>query len=136
MILLFSLEWQHRVRYCFSWMLIKNVWSFFFLEYEFKGWLSLSKHEATLLSSYCFPLLMITVYPCSIVASELVSDITVRIGTTKFYLHKVNDMLFLNKTGQGLFLVFWHFLPKWSLLSMLRILVDPCFTYFCPISFD
>jgi len=50
--------------------------------------------------------LMITVYPCSIVASELVSDITVRIGTTKFYLHKVNDMLFLNKTGQGLFLVF------------------------------
>ena len=49
---------------------------------------------------------MITVYPSSIVASELVSDITVRIGTTKFYLHKVNDMLFLNKTGQGLFLVF------------------------------
>jgi hypothetical protein len=35
-----------------------------------------------------------TVYPCSIVASELVSDITVRIGTTKFYLHKVNDTLF------------------------------------------
>ena len=45
----------------------------------------------------CFfptPLLMRTVYPCSIAASELVSDITVRIGTTKFYLHKVSDMLF------------------------------------------
>jgi hypothetical protein len=34
------------------------------------------------------------VYGCSIVASELVSDITVRIGTTKFYLHKVNTMFF------------------------------------------
>jgi hypothetical protein len=40
------------------------------------------------------PLLMRTVYPCSIAASELVSDITVRIGTTKFYLHKVSGMLF------------------------------------------
>jgi len=40
------------------------------------------------------PLLMRTAYPCSIAASELVSDITVRIGTTKFYLHKVSDMLF------------------------------------------
>lgn len=37
---------------------------------------------------------MRTVHPCSIAASELVSDITVRIGTTKFYIHKVTDMLF------------------------------------------
>lgn len=34
--------------------------------------------------------MMRTVCPCSIMASELVSDITVRIGTAKFYLHKVN----------------------------------------------
>jgi hypothetical protein len=37
---------------------------------------------------------ILTSYCCSIVASELVSDITVRIGTTKFYLHKVNTMFF------------------------------------------